>query len=79
MKVKYIVNDRTDYKKRERFTLGKEYKVLADYRNRQSGQKIPDNGFVVIDDKGQNNMVFSNEVQIIEDNEACYTFEYVTK
>ena len=30
MKVKYITNDRTDYKKRERFTLGKDYKVLAD-------------------------------------------------
>ena len=77
MRVRYIVNStRGDYEKDEIFTLGKEYKVLADYRRRQSGQKYADNGFVVKDNRGHKNMLFSNEVEIIEDEEKCFTFEY---
>lgn len=77
MKVKYIINSiRGDYEKDKIFTFGKEYKVLADYRQRQSGQKIADNGFVVIDNRGNENMLFSNEVKIIEDGEECFTFKY---
>jgi hypothetical protein len=76
MKVKYIVNPRGKYESDKIFTFDKEYKVLADYRQRQSGQKIADNGFVVIDNQGQKNMLFQNEVEIIEDNEKCYTFSY---
>lgn len=75
MKVKYIVQP-TGYVPNRCFTFGAEYKVLADYRKRQSGQLIADNGFVVIDDKGQTNMLFCDQVKIIEDNEKCFVFSY---
>ena len=74
MKVKYIVNNPEQYKRNEKFTFGKEYQVIADYRKRESNQIHRDNGFVVKDNKGQDNMLFSNEVIIIEDNEPCFTF-----
>ena len=78
MKVKYNkrTNETGNYANRF-FTFGKEYKVLADYRERKSGQIIADNGFVVIDDLGQTNMVFPDQVEIIEDRESCYMFRYV--
>ena len=77
MNIKYnIKSSRGEYEQDKRFTLGKEYKVIADYRKRQSGQTVRDDGFVVIDDKGQENMLFSNEVVIIEDGEECFTFSY---
>ena len=76
MKLKYIINDKRSYDQEKHFTFNKEYKVIADYRQRQSGQQIRDNGFVVIDDKGQTNMLFQNEVEVIEDGEKCYTFNY---
>ena len=75
MKLRYIINDKKSYEQKN-FTFNKEYKVIADYRQRQSGQQIQDNGFVVIDDKGQTNMLFQNEVEIIADDEKCYTFNY---
>jgi len=75
MKVKYIVHP-TGYKTDTNFTVGAEYKVLADYRHRKSGQQIADNGFVVIDNQGCENMLFSNQVKIIQDGEKCFTFSY---
>ena len=75
MKVKYNIKH-TGYYPNKIFTFGAEYKVIADYRQRQSCQQIRDNGFVVIDNKGQQNMLFPNEVEIIEDGEKCYTFSY---
>ena len=59
------------------FTFNKEYEVIADYRKRQSGQKIPDNGFVIIDDFGLTQMVF-NDNFIITDKEIeqTYIFNY---
>lgn len=79
MKVKYIINNRGDYEIQRKFTFGKEYPVIADYRKRKSGQRFKDNGFVVKDNRGQDNMLFSNEVVIIEDNEPCYIFDYSEK
>ena len=76
MKVKYMVNNRRQSERDRKFTFGKEYQVIADYRNRTSGQSIADNGLVVKDDRGEHNMLFANEVAIIEDNEPCYTFNY---
>ena len=77
MKVKYLVNPIiAGYVQNKKFTFGKEYKVIADYRQRQSCQRIKDNGFVVIDDLGQQNMLFPNEVEIVEDEEKCFTFSY---
>ena len=75
MKVKYNVK-RTGYYQDKNFTFGIEYKVIADYRQRQSGQKVRDNGFVVIDNRGCENMLFPNEVEIIDDGEECFTFSY---
>jgi len=77
MKVKFIVKSiRVEYELNKKFTFGNEYKVIADYRKRQSGQQVRDNGFVVIDDTGNENMLFSDEVEIIEDGEECFTFDY---
>ena len=77
MKVKYIVKPKVyEYESDKNFTFGAEYKVLADYRNRQSGQQVSDNGFVVIDNQGHENMLFSNQVKVIEDSEKCFTFSY---
>ena len=75
MKLRYIINDKKSYEQKN-FTFNKEYKVIADYRQRQSRQQIQDAGFVVIDDKGQINMLFQNEIEIIVDDEKCYTFNY---
>jgi hypothetical protein len=76
MKVKYSIKNLSYYDQNKIFTFGVEYKVIADYRQRQSKQIIKDNGFVVIDNQGQINMLFSNEVEIIEDGEKCFTFSY---
>jgi hypothetical protein len=78
MKVRYNINStRGKYEAEKFFTFGKEYKVLADYRNRQQYQGwCRDNGFVVIDNRGDQNMIFANEVKIIEDGKDCYTFSY---
>jgi hypothetical protein len=79
MKVKYIVNNRGDYESQRKFTFGKEYQVIADYRKRQSGQIYRDNGFVINDNRGQENMLFYDEVVIIEDGEQCFVFDYSEK
>lgn len=77
MKVIYVVKPkRNEYEGIKSFTFQKEYKVLADYRKRQSGQKIADNGFVVIDDNGIENMLFQDQVKIIEDGGKCFIFNY---
>ena len=76
MKVKYLIKNSVEYDCNKLFTFGTEYKVIADYSQRQSGQQIQDNGFVVIDNRGCENMLFSHEVEIIEDGEECYTFSY---
>lgn len=44
MKVKYIINNQGQHEQ-DKFTFGKEYQVIADYRKRQSGQIFRDNGF----------------------------------
>lgn len=77
MKIMYNVKPtRNQYEQDKFFTYGKTYDVIADYRKRQSGQKIADNGFVVIDNTGQHNMLFTNQVTIInEDKENTYIFE----
>lgn len=80
MKVKYIKKPKVfEYEENSGFTFQKEYKVLADYRKRQSMQQISDNGFVVIDDNGVEKMLFQNEVEIIEDGESCFVFNYNLK
>ncbi len=78
MKVKYIINNRGQYEQ-NKFTFGKEYQVIADYRKRQSKQMFRDNGFVVKDNRGEYNMLFSDEVIIIEDGEPCFIFDYNQK
>lgn len=79
MKVKLINKPkRGTYESDRFFTYGTEYKVLADYRNRKSGQVIPDNGFVVVDNTGQEQMVFPDEFEIIDDGNTCYTFHEAT-
>ena len=72
MKVIYNVKDKTSG--RNSFTFGKSYKVLADYRNRTSLQLHRDNGIVVIDDNGETNMIFPEQVIIVNDCNPCYTF-----
>jgi hypothetical protein len=79
MKVKYNSKPILGYYPNRFFTFGVEYKVIADYRQRQSCQMVRDDGFVVIDNQGQQNMLFPNEVEIIEDGEKCYTFSYSNK
>ena len=77
MKVKYIAQPKVyEYEPNKNFTFGTEYKVLADYRQRRSGQQAADNGFVVVDNQGCENMLFSNQVKIIEDGEKCFIFNY---
>lgn len=78
MKVLYNVRlKRSEYDAGKKFTYGKEYNVLADYRCRDSKQEIQDNGYVVIDDVGEKNMLFSNEVLITDtDISDVYVFSY---
>lgn len=72
MKIKYIGG----IKERKDFTLGKEYKVLADYRGRCSCQVVRDNGFVVINDNGFEKMLFDEEARTTDDGEKYYIFSY---
>lgn len=66
MKIKYIKKTRINEYTVSKFTLEKEYEVIADYRNRQSGQTIRDNGFVIHDDCGVIQMVFNDQFQITD-------------
>ena len=77
MKVQYIKKyDRNVLENNKNFTTGKVYEVLADYRNRTSVQKINDAGFVVIDDFGQTQMLFENDVLIVDTNKKnTYIYE----
>lgn len=63
-------------KNKERFTFDKSYNVLADYRKRVSLQHVQDNGFVVINDLGECDMLLPHEIRIVEDYNSCYVFEY---
>ena len=77
MNVKYIKEyKRNEYTDREFFTLEKEYEVLADYRHRTSKQEIPDNGFVVVDDLGEQRMVFINDGFMLSESEVEKTFVF---
>ncbi len=78
MKVLYNVKlKRSEYDAGKKFTYGKEYNVLADYRQRYSKQVNRDDGFVVMDDTGESNMLFSNEVLITDpDITNVYVFSY---
>jgi len=77
MKVKYIKKyRRNEYADGEFFTLEKEYKVLADYRNRASNQKISDNSFVVVDNLGTQRMVFLNDGFMLSESEVEKTFVF---
>ena len=77
MKVVYTVPPkRGEYNPDKFFTFGKEYKVLANYRNRQSGQRVADNGFVVMDNQGCENMLFPNQIKIVDDGEDFFRFSY---
>lgn len=74
MKIKYIKQQRSnDFTDNILFTFNKEYEVIADYRKRQSGQKIADNGYVIKDDSGRTQMVFDGNF-IITDNRIGNTF-----
>lgn len=65
MKIKYIRKNKiSDLECDRKFTENKEYKVLADYRERCSGQKIPDAGLVIINDKNEKVMVFLYDFKI---------------
>ena len=77
MKIQYIKKyDRSTLDNNKNFTTGKIYEVLADYRNRTSGQKINDAGFVVTDNFGQTQMLFENDIFIVDANkENTYIYE----
>lgn len=76
MKVLYnVAPTRGEYTADKKFTYGKEYNVLADYRQRNSKQVNRDNGFVIIDDTGESNMLLSNEILITDtDIKNVYVF-----
>ena len=78
MKIQYNVKpNRGQYDADRFFTYGKIYDVIADYRKRQSAQVVRDNGFVIIDNLGQNNMLFENEIVIIDNNiDNTFIFDY---
>lgn len=77
MKIKYIGKTKINSYEKEDFTNCKEYNVLADYRNRASGQKVADNGLVVQNDNNENVMIFLNENKfVITDNEIKDTFVF---
>jgi hypothetical protein len=78
MKVKYTKKPKANDFENEKFTLNKEYNVLADYRNRQSGQVVPDNGLVILADNNQQEMVFLSDGFEVSntDKEETYIFEY---
>jgi len=78
MKIKYTKKPKANDFENEKFTFNKEYNVLADYRNRKSGQVVSDNGFVILADNHGIEMVFlSDGFQISNtEKEETYIFEY---
>ena len=81
MKIQYnIRSSRGQYETDKFFTYGKIYNVIADYRKRDSKQTNRDNGFIVIDNLGQNNMLFENEIVIVDNNiDNTFIFNYNNK
>ena len=78
MKLKYIKEYRcSEYKEGKFFKPENEYEVLADYRKRTSNQKIPDDGFVVVDDLGTQRMVFLKDGFILSEREGAKTFVFI--
>jgi hypothetical protein len=59
-----------------KLTTGEEYHVIADYRQRNSKQVIPDNGLVITNDNNEHTMIFAN-YEITDNNEGnTYVFDY---
>lgn len=60
------------------FTYGKQYEVLADYRNRTPMQRFNDSGLVIKDDTNQIQMVFLDSFNIADDSiGSTYVFNYI--
>jgi hypothetical protein len=77
MKVTYNKKLQDSRDNGKHFTYGKSYNVLADYRKRDSRQHERDNGLVVLDDFGQVNMLFADEITITDtDTTNVYVFDY---
>ena len=77
MKIQYMRKPKPNDFINNQFTFGKIYEVLADYRKRRSGQKIPDDGFVIKDNNNQEIMVFFGDWKIIDDTiEKTFVFNY---
>lgn len=74
MNVKFIRKLKVNDFENERFTLNREYNVIADYRNRQSGQVVPDNGLVIKTDKNEEEMIFLSDGFEISNTEKEDTF-----
>lgn len=74
MKVEYTAKTINTYE--SKFTKGKVYNVLADYRNRKSGQDVYDSGFIIKDDNGDENIVSPYDVKIVDDTKGdTFVFE----
>lgn len=78
MTIKYIGKTKRGSYDKLNFTYDKHYEVLADYRNRVSGQNVPDNGFVIKNDEDENVMVFMNNF-VITDNNTANTFVFLNR
>ena len=79
MEIMYIVkqNVRT-YEVDKYFTFGKTYDVIADYTKRTSAQRIDDSGYVVKDNRGVDNMLFSHQTTVIDNKkDNTYIFDAV--
>ncbi len=76
MTIKYIKKPKSNDFFNPSFTYGKEYRVSSDYRLRQSGQQIADNGLVIMDDTNSIKMVFLDDFVIVDsDTSNTYTFK----
>lgn len=78
MKIMYCIKqNRATYESEIKFTFGKTYDVIADYTKRTSGQSIRDNGYVVKNDLGEDNMLFANQITIVDNKkDNTYIFDY---
>ena len=76
MTIKYIKKPKSNDFFNASFTYCKEYRVLSDYRLRQSGQQVADNGLVIMDDANSTKMVFLDDFVITNsDTSNTYTFK----
>lgn len=79
MTIKFIKKPKINDFENNCFTFDKEYFVLADYRNRVSGQCIRDNGLVITNDMKQNQMIFLADGFEIVDSEPNGTYIFKRK